>query len=178
MEPCAVTKEDVLRLETRERCPGREEAEGRVDAERLAGRAEVVEAAECVRADEDSLFGEPERDLAPKALSDDREGDERRALDVRVRRHVERDAEAVGDGCAVALVAVEELNDGCGLSERADPLVEAFAVDDVREPDAVLGADRVRSARDPVSLDAPAEAVLELVVEKERHGETMARDAH
>jgi hypothetical protein len=36
----------------------------------------------------------------------------------------------------------------------------------------------VRGAPDPVSLGAPAEAVLELVVEMERHGETMARGAH
>ena len=149
-----------------------------MDAERLAGRAEVVEAAECVRANEDPLLGEPERDFAPEALPDDREGDERRAFDVRERRHVERDAEAVGDGCTVPLVAVEELDDACGLAERGDPLVQALAVDDVREPDAVLGANRVRRSRNPISFDAPAEAVLELVVEKERHGETMARGSY
>ena len=39
-----------------------------------------------------------------------------------------------------------------------------------RPPD----ADRVRGALDPLALDAPAEAVLELVAEIERHGETIA----
>jgi hypothetical protein len=36
----------------------------------------------------------------------------------------------------------------------------------------------VRCPREPVALDAPAEAVLELVVESERHGKTMARGSH
>ena len=178
VEACAVTEEDVLRLESCERCPRREEAQGRVDAERLAGGAEVVEAAERVRADEDPRLGKPERDFPPEALPDDREGDERRALNVRERRHVEREAEAAGDGCAVPFVTVEELDDACWRAEHGDPLVKALAVDDVRQPDSVLGADRVRRPPKPFSLDAPPEAVLELVVEKERHGETMARGSH
>ena len=42
----------------------------------------------------------------------------------------------LGDGGAVAIVAVEELQDPGGLAERGDPLVEAGDVDRVDDPDA------------------------------------------
>jgi hypothetical protein len=112
-----VPEQDVLRLETAERLSRREEAEQWVHTERLVARPEVAEAPERIRADENPLVSEPDRDLAPEPTLDDRHDDERGAGDVRERRLMVRDAEASGNPDAVPSVAVEELNDGGGLTE-------------------------------------------------------------
>ena len=85
------------------------------------------------------------------------------------------DAEPLGDRSAVALVTVDELDDSGRLAERADPLVEARAVDDVRQPDASSDPERMRRALEALSLEMPAEPVLELVTETELHGNTIRR---
>ena len=56
---------------------------------------------------------------------------------------MQRHAQALGDGRAIAVVAVEELEDGRGLTECRDSLVEAVAVEDVDQPDPAAGPDRV-----------------------------------
>ena len=76
---------------------------------------------------------------------------------------MEGNAEALGDRSAVALVTVDELDDSGRLAEGADPLVEARAVDDVRQPDASSDPERMRRALEALSLEMPAEPVLELV---------------
>jgi DNA polymerase (family X) len=170
----AVAVEDVLRLEAAERAARREEAQHGVDAEWLVSRAEVAEAPERVAADEDLLLRKPERDLAPEPASHDRQHDERRPRHVGERRDVEGDSEPVGDLSAVTLVAVDELDDSGRLAERADPLVEAGAVDDVGQPHASSGPERVRGALQPLSFGMPAESVFEFVTETELHGNTIA----
>ena len=165
-------EQDVLGLEAAERPSRREEAEQWVDAERLVARPEVAEAPERIRADEYLLVSEPDRNLAPEPTPDDRHDDERCAGDVHERRFVVRDAEARCNRGAVPSVAVEELNDGRGLAECGDPVVETGAVHDVGQPDAASADDGVRGSRELVVSANPVEAVLELV-EMELHGETM-----
>ena len=66
-------------------------------------------------------------------------------------------------------MAVEQLDDGRGLPQRADPLVDAFAVDRIGHPDPSVDVDGVRRARQHLLGRDPAEAVLELVDEAEAH---------
>ena len=174
MEPLAVAEEDVLRLEAPESATRWGQTQERVNAERLATRAEVAEAPERVAADQDSFLREPERDLPPEPSAHDRQHDERGTRHVRERRQVEGNAEALRDRGAVALVTVDELDDSGRLAEGADPLVEARAVDDVRQPDASSDPQRMRRALEALSLEMPAEPVLELVTETELHGNTIA----
>jgi DNA polymerase (family X) len=172
VEAGAVPEQDVLWLEAAERSSRREEAEQWVDAERLVARPEVAEAPERICADENLLVSEPDRNLAPEPTPDDRHDDERCAGDVRERRLVVRDAEARCNRGAVPSVAVEELDDGSGLAECGDPVVETGAVHDVGQPDAASADDGVCGSRELVVIANPVEAVLELV-EMELHGETM-----
>ncbi len=169
-----MAEEDVLRLEAAERATRWSQTQERVNAERLTARAEVAEAPERVAADEDSLCRKPERDLPPEPSAHDRQHDERRTRNVRERRHVEGNAETLGDRSAVALVTVDELDDSGRLTEGADPLVEARAVDDVRQPDASADPERMRRALEALSLEMPAESVIELFTETELHGNTIA----
>jgi DNA polymerase (family 10) len=164
-----MAEQNVLRLEAGERPLRREEAEQRMDSERLALGAEVAEAAERVGADEDPLLREPEGDLLPDSPVEDRA----RLEPVGSFEDVERNPEPRGDCGAVALVPVEELDDPGRFAERADPLVQSWAVDGVRQPDAPAGTNRVRGSRNLRFLEVPREALLELVGEFERHGKLL-----
>jgi DNA polymerase (family 10) len=55
-----------------------------------------------------------------------------------------------------------------------DSLVEARAVDCVRQPHASSGPESVRRALQPLALEIPAESVVELVTETQGHGNTIA----
>jgi len=169
MDARAVAEQDVLWFEPGERALRREQAEQRVDAEGLALRAEVAEAAQGIGAHEDPFLREPEGDLLPVTPALDRA----RLEQVGSLEQVERHAKPRRHRCAVAFVAVEQLDDSGRLAELTDPLVETRSVDGVRQPDTVARADRVRGARDPLVLERPGEAVLELVAEFERHGKLL-----
>jgi DNA polymerase (family 10) len=145
-----------------------------MDADRLlVAGSEVADGAERVAEDEDPLRGEPNRHLLPEPAPDDRDHLERRVGHSVEGRHVERDAEAARDGRAVAVVAVDELDDPTRLAELPDPLIDPGAVEDVREPDGGPDSNGVRGPLEAVALAHPAEAVLELVDEAELHGKTM-----
>ena len=146
MRSRAVPEQDMLGLESAERAARREEAQERMDAERLVAREEVGQAPQSVAADEDPLLGEPEGDLTPEPAPHDGQNDERRSRHLCERRDVEWHPEAVGDLRVVALVAVDELYDSRRLAQGADPLVQARAVDDVRQPDASSHPESVRGA--------------------------------
>lgn len=165
--------EHVLRLEAPEGIPRWEQAQERMDAEALAGRAEVAGAAEGVCADDDALLRKPERDLPPALEADDGSDDEGRSRQIGQRRDMERHTEPVRDRGAVALVPVEELDDAGRLAEGAEPVVEAVAVDRVGQPHTAVCQHGVRGAAQKLPLGQPAEAVLELVAESERHGDTI-----
>src|SRR5438309_4880991 len=113
-------------------------------AEQLAGRDEVAHRPERVAAQEHLLLRPPQRDLAPEAVPHDRDRVERRAGDALEGRLVERDAEPPGERGAVAPVPVEELDHAGRLAEGADPLIHSWRVDRIEDPDAALGAERMR----------------------------------
>ncbi len=81
---------------------------------------------------------------------------------------MERNAEAGGEGVGVAPVPVEEDEDGGRLAERADPLVDAVAIDRVDDVDAALDAESVRRASERIVVDRPADAEVRLVEEPNR----------
>ena len=57
-----------------------------------------------------------------------------------------RDVEALGEGGAVAVVAVEELDDGTGLADGGEALVGTLSLDRVDDSDAVADAQGVAGA--------------------------------
>jgi hypothetical protein len=73
-----------------------------------------------------------------------------------------RNTEPSRDRRRIALVAVEELDDGLGLAEGADSLLDPRHVDRVEEENPSADLERVRRPREEVGL-GPAEAALELV---------------
>ena len=165
-----MAEEDVLRLEAAERATRREPDAGtgeRRTAHRARGSSRGSRAR---RRRPGPLRRKPERDLAPEPSAHDRQHDERRTRNVRERRHVEGNAETLGDRSAVALVTVDELDDSGRFTEGADPLVEARAVDDVRQPDASADPERMRRALEALSLEMPAESVIELFTETSSMG--------
>ena len=144
MAALAVSAEDVERVETGEGPARRLEAQKRVDADRLVRGAEVAHRAERVADGEDPLGREPQGDFLPEPAADDRDHFEGRAGDAGEGRFVERNADSACDRGAVAVVAVEELDDGLRLAaELCDALVDAVSIQDVRQPDGVADPYRV-----------------------------------
>ena len=160
MDPLAVAHEQMVGLEAPERARRPEPQHG-VEAGRLCARAEEGDRPERVGDEQEPPLRPPERRLAPPAVPDDRAQLERRP-GKRARHDVMRDAEPPGDGGAVAVVPVEQLDDPGGLAELPDAVVELGPVDDVEEPDAAVDLERVRGARHPL-LRHPAGGVRDLV---------------
>src|SRR5215203_5880788 len=77
-----------------------------------------------------------------------------------------RNAEPSRDRRRVALVPVEELDDGLGLAECPDPLVDPRHVDRVEDEHRPADPQRMRGSREETGL-GPAEAALEPVTELE-----------
>src|SRR5262245_43653767 len=77
-----------------------------------------------------------------------------------------RDAESLGHEPAVALVAVEELDDRLGPAERANPLVDPWRVERIEHEHGSVHLERVRHPLEVAGLD-PTEAAVELVAELE-----------
>jgi hypothetical protein len=110
----------------------------------------------------------PERGLLPEAALADEQELERDAVEPSERHDVMRNAEARGEGGAVAIVPVKQLDHPAGLAEGANPLVNTLAVDRVDDPDPPVCQQSVRRSLHPPDLD-PAEAPLALVA-KAGHG--------
>jgi hypothetical protein len=121
---------------------------------------------EHVGADEHAAVGPPERDLVPGVPVLDGDAGERaqRAL----RNDVVPDTEPSGEGGAVAVVTVEQLEDACGCARRADAFLDSVSVDGIDHPDAAVLDEGVRATPHEL-LDHPAEAVIELVAEADAH---------
>ena len=160
MDPLAVAHEQMVGLETPERARRPEPQHG-VEAGGLCPGPEEGDRPERVRDEQEPPLRPPERHLAPPAEPDDRAQLERRPGKL-AGHDVMRDAEPPGDGGAVAVVPVEQLDDARRLAELADPVVEPGPVDDVEEPDAAVDLERVRRARHPL-LRHPAGDVRDLV---------------
>src|SRR6185437_15578997 len=75
-------------------------------------------------------------------------------------------AKARGEGHGVALVSIQELDDGLGLAQRANPLVDPGDVDRVEDENRAACHDRVRGALQKTGL-GPAETAVELVADLE-----------
>ena len=76
-----------------------------------------------------------------------------------------RHAEPRGDRCAVAVVAVEQLQHAARLPERASPLLRLGPRHRVDHPDAAGGDERVRGASHPLVVVEPTKAEVLLVAE-------------
>jgi hypothetical protein len=78
------------------------------------------------------------------------------------------DTEPGGEGRAVAVVPVEQLEDARRSARCADSLLDPFSVDRVYDPDAAVLDERVRATLHELR-DDPAEAVVELVAKSDSH---------
>jgi hypothetical protein len=76
--------------------------------------------------------------------------------------------EARGEGRAVTVVSVEQLDHAGGSTRPADPFLDAVAVDRVDHPDAAVRGESVRAALHELGND-PAEAAIELVAKSDSH---------
>ena len=76
--------------------------------------------------------------------------------------------EARGEGHAVTVVSVQQLEHPGGSTRRADAFLDALAVDRVDHPDAAVHDEGVRAALHELVQD-PAEAAVELVAEADSH---------
>ena len=76
--------------------------------------------------------------------------------------------EPIGEGRAVAVVPVEQLEHARRSSRRADSLLDAFPVDRVYHPDAAVLDERVRATLHELR-DDPAEAAVELIAKSDSH---------
>jgi hypothetical protein len=132
-----------------------------MQADALAGRAEVADRAERVRADERARRRLPERYLSPPPTLSHRQDLERRIAD-RLPGAEVRHTEALRPRGAAALVAIEQLQHARRLAERAHALLELRHIDGVGQPDAALDDERVRRPAHELVL-RPAEAALPLV---------------
>ncbi len=83
------------------------------------------------------------------------------------------DAQALGESRAVAVVAIEELDDAGRLAERQRADDRVRPVDRIDEPHLPVRGERVRGTRHRL-VDDPAEAVgAEVVAEAGVHGDTV-----
>jgi hypothetical protein len=124
----------------------------------------IPRSAEHIGADKHAAIGPPECDLVPRLAVPDGDAGERaqRAL----RNNVVPDTESSGEGGAVAVVPVEQLEDARGRARRADPLLDIVSVDGIDRPDAVVLDKGVRATLHEL-VDDPAEPAAELVAKAE-----------
>jgi hypothetical protein len=135
-----------------------------MDRQSLVARSVIPRSAEHIGADKHAAIGPPERDLVPRLAVSDRDASERaqRAL----RNNMVPDTEPSGEGGAVAVVPVEQLEDARGRARRADPLLDTVSVDGIDHPDATVLDEGVRATLHEL-VDDPAEPAAELIAKAE-----------
>lgn len=126
----------------------------------------VRRGAEHIGADEHAAAGPPERNLVPGAAVLD--GDEGERAQRPLRNDVVPDTEAGGEGGAVTVVPVEQLQDTGGCACSADSFLDTVPVDGIDHPDAAVLDDGVRATLHEL-VDDPTEAAVELVAERDSH---------
>ena len=124
----------------------------------------IPSSAEHIGADKHAAIGPPERDLVPRLAAPD--GDEGERAQRALRNNMVPDTEPSGEGCAVAVVPGEQLDDARGCARRADPLLDTVSVDGIDHPDAAVLDEGVRATLHEL-VDDPAEAAAELVAKPE-----------
>jgi hypothetical protein len=115
-----------------------------------------------IGADEDAAIGPPERDLVPGAAV--LEGDAGERTQRPLRKDVVPDTEPGGEGSAIAVVPVEQLQDARGCACGADSVLYTISVNGIDRPHATVLDEGVRAALHELVGD-PAEAAVELVAE-------------
>lgn len=85
-----------------------------------------------------------------------------------------RNGEALGKRPAVAVVAVQELNDSGRLTGCAAALFDAVTLHGVYQPDTALHDESVRAPKQEL-VDDPAESALELIAEPDLHERVLSR---
>jgi hypothetical protein len=159
-----VPAQDVFRLELPE-IARRAEAKERMDAQALARRDEVPNGPQGVGDDEDPPRRLPESDLLPEAVPDDPHELASRGRSLEPHAQV-GNAEPLRDSAAIALVTIEELDDGFGPPERAEPLVQPWHVERIEDEHRAIHLEGMRRPRKEARL-GPAEAAVERVRELE-----------
>jgi hypothetical protein len=139
-----VAAEDDGRLDVELR---RTQPQEGVHAQTLVAGAEDGGRPECVPASQNSLLGPPERDLTPPPLHPDRQELER--PNTLTGDEVVPHPQPGRDCAAVAVVAVEQLNDTHDVFELGDER----AVEWIDQPRALVGHDGVRAALQELFLD-------------------------
>ena len=124
----------------------------------------IPSSAEHIGAGKHAAIGPPERDLVPRLAAPD--GDEGERAQRALRNNVVPDTESSGEGGAVAVVPVEQLEDARGCARRADPLLDIVSVDGIDHPDAAVLDKGVRATLHEL-VDDPAEPAAELVAKAE-----------
>ena len=145
--------EDHLRLDVEAR---RADPEQRMHAEALAAGAEVVDGSDGVRAEQDTPIGPPERHFLPATARAYRQELER--PEPLPGDDMMRNAEAVRERGAIAIVTVQQLDD-CGRCSCAS---ERLVVEGIDQPPLPAGQERVAAALHELVGD-PTEAAVELV---------------
>jgi hypothetical protein len=161
-----MTAQDRGRLERTELPSRRPQAQSRMHGETFAVGEEVVRRSECVAAEKDCRLRPPERDLVPEASVLDRHELER--ADSVAWHTMMRYAQSGGERGAVALMAIEQLEDAGRSAGGMNSLVEALPVERVDQPDTTVLDERVRAALHEFVRD-PAESRLELVAVTDSH---------
>jgi hypothetical protein len=128
--------------------------------------AEVLRGSERIGQDEHAPLRPPQRYLLPGAPCPDRNELER--ADAGPRHDVMRNAEALGERRAVAIVPIEQLQDARRSAGCANTLVQPVPVERVDQPDAAVRDERVRAALHELVGD-PAESAFELVAIADPH---------
>jgi hypothetical protein len=128
--------------------------------EKVAGRPERIAAGE------NATPGPPEANLLPPTTRPDRNELEWRHAGG--RHHMMRNAETGRQLGAIAVVAVEQLQNPRRFSGCPDPVFYSVTEERVDHPDAPVDDERVRAARHE-PFDEPAEAAVELVAEPDLH---------
>lgn len=167
----AVSAENVEGPQIRQRAARWKPPQQRMDPDELPACSVVPRGAECVAADEDTLSSPPERDFLPTAARADlakRKRPERPARD-----DVMRDAEPLCERSAVAIVAVEQLDDSCRLAGSADSFLDSVTVDRVDHPDAAFHHERMGTTLEELVFHQPLESGVELAERNPHGGESM-----
>ncbi len=101
----------------------------------LAGSV-IPRSAEHIGADKHAAIWPPKRNFVPRLGAPD--GDEGERAQRALRNEVVPNTEPSGEGGAVAVVPVEQLEYARGCTRSADPLLDTVSVDGIDHPDAAI----------------------------------------
>jgi hypothetical protein len=161
-----VTAEDDFWSKRSQLSARRAQSQEGVDGQSLIPCSKVRRGAERIRTGEHPPAWPPERDLVPRAAVLDGKAGER--TERASRNYVVANAEPRGEGSAVAVVPVEQLDNARGCAGRTNPFLDVLSIYRIDHPDAAVHDEGVRAPLHEL-VDNPAEARVELVAETNLH---------